>query len=501
MSVITVGGRAYAAGLYWLARGGPRATARTARRLGRPWCVHDGERTGFAADDGGGRPEDTDRSGPGHEGHGPAGRGPEGLKREAVAALALALKAHVESEFWMALVGGHGENGAGRYALVKARGGAVLADGDEAFDDRAAALAAFERARDLGWALFATPGLAAEFTGSGSEVAALDVAALNEAADAAGSSIVLAPAAQGRGGLRLLPIALGVAALAAGTAWFEREALHAWLAGPAPEPAALAPGPEPTVAVAVDGAALIAACRKALIDNPPWLPAWRIEGIACAARFDDPAVSALRPELAGRPVLLVRWRLAAGDRATPWSGEALQRRLAEAHLGRWYAAQVADGRAWAAVPLGPVLRIADSGAPPFLALRRAVDRVFGASGSGVGYARDAEGTWSVRIDDPGPLGRLGPMVGGIAGLEITKLSRGEDTRAGDTRAGAARWRLEARPAAPETVAASRLAALGVPGRSPVPGGSPVAEGDTAADAGTIRMEKEAEDGAQDHRGS
>ena len=52
-------------------------------------------------------------------------------------ALALALKALIPGGFWMALVGGSGADGAGRYALVKARDGAVLADGDEAFDDRA----------------------------------------------------------------------------------------------------------------------------------------------------------------------------------------------------------------------------------------------------------------------------------------------------------------------------------------------------------------------------
>ena len=77
MSAIAVGGRHYAAGLYWLERGGAVATARTARRLGRPWCVHHGERTGFAADD----------PAAGLAGPGPGGHGPEGL-----AALALALK-------------------------------------------------------------------------------------------------------------------------------------------------------------------------------------------------------------------------------------------------------------------------------------------------------------------------------------------------------------------------------------------------------------------------
>ena len=84
--------------------------------------------------------------------------------------------------------------------------------------------------------------------------------------------------------------------------------------------------PEPIFSAAVDGAALIAACRRALIENPPFLPAWRIERIACAARFADPELTALSPELAGRPVLLVRWQLVSGH------AEALQRRLAEAHL-------------------------------------------------------------------------------------------------------------------------------------------------------------------------
>ena len=483
MSVITVGGRTYAAGLYWLARGGRRATARTARRLGRPWCVHDGERTGFAADDG--APEGTGPAGAGPAGPGREGRDPEGLHRESsdpsgLAALALALKAHIEGEFWMALVGGDGGD---RYALVKARGGAVLADGDETFGDRAAALAAFDRARGLGWTLHATPGLAAELAGSGSVVAALDPVALGETAAGAGAAIVLTPAAPARDGRKRVAAVAVVAALAAVAAVLvEREALMGWLAAPQPAPAA--PRPDPAVAVAVDGAALIAACRQALIENPPFLPAWRIEGIACAARFDDPALASLRPELAGGPVLLVRWSLRSGH------AEALQRRLAEAHLGRWHAASVADGRAWAAAPLGSVLRIADEPAPSFLELRRAVDRAFGAFGAGVGYARDSDGAWTVRIDDPGPLGRLGPLAGGIAGLEITKLSRGESGP----------WRLEGRPMAPETVAASGLAALGIPGRSPVRGRSTEPARDPAVGVESDQPGKEAEDGTQNHDG-
>ena len=86
MSAIGIGGRRYAAGLYWLGRGSAGATARTARRLGRPWCVHRGDRTGFAG-------EDRDAS-------------PEGLP-----ALALALLDLIRGEFWMALVEGDAETG------------------------------------------------------------------------------------------------------------------------------------------------------------------------------------------------------------------------------------------------------------------------------------------------------------------------------------------------------------------------------------------------------
>ena len=151
------------------------------------------------------------------------------------------------------------------YALVKARGGAVLADGDEAFGDHALALAAFERARELGWALFATPGLAAELSGPGSDVAPLNVAGLHAAAAAAGGAIELAPAAPARGRRWLFPAALGLAVLAAAAAWLERDTLTAWVS--APPPARMTPGPEPTV-VTVGGWAAEDIVRDILLERP-----------------------------------------------------------------------------------------------------------------------------------------------------------------------------------------------------------------------------------------
>ena len=111
---------------------------------------------------------------------------------------------------------------------------------------------------------------------------------------------------------------------------------------------------------------------------------------------------------------------------------------------------MADGHAWAAVPLALVLRVGDVQAPPFVALRRAVDRAFGAVGARLAYMRDPQGGWTVAIEGAGPLSRLGTLAGGVAGLEVTSLSRGTT---GD-------WRLDSRPVAPVTMTADRLRALG-----------------------------------------
>ena len=435
MSAIRVGERSYAAGLYWLERRGGRATARTARRLGRPFCVHHGERTGFAAGN-------ADTTGLDPESSGPSGPGPEGPGPSGLAALALALLAHLGGGFWMALVE---DDGGARFALVKARDGAVLADGDEVFDSREAAIAAFERARELGWALHATPGAGAALEGFGEEIAPLDADALGAAGERAGPAIALVSAAPVRSGkLQRNLLALGVVALALASVWLARDALLGWLMEPDPVAAPVTAEAEPEVLVSVDGAALIAACRRALIETPPFLPTWEIVRIACHARFADPELAALRPELAGRPVLLVRWARANGH------AETIARRLAEDHLSRWHAGSVADGRAWAVAPLGAVLRAGAAEVPSFLELRAAVDRTFGTGGARVEYVLGGAGAWTVRIEDSGPLSRLGPVAGAIAGLEVLTLSRG----------GAGPWRLEARPVAPERMTASRLEALG-----------------------------------------
>ena len=416
MSTLVINGQPFAAGLYWLERSGPAATARAARRFARPWCVHRAGQTGYAGDT-----EDD---------------APEGLP-----ALAPALVDSIESEFWMALAAGDAAAGAsGRFALIKVRDGAVLADGDEVFTNRDAALEAFGRARALGWDLYATPGLLAG--GADREVTELDVSSL-----ALAPENVLRRAPFTRIGRAHLGLVLLLLAVLAGVwiAWLQRDALLDWIAGPEPV-TAIAPPAEPELAVAVDSAALIEACRWALIDYPPWLPAWRIESLSCVARFADPELAALRPELAGGPVMLARWRLVPGH------AEPLHRQVAEQHLSRWYAASVVDARAWAVVPLAPMLRTVESAPPLFLTLRRAVDRELGIRGARVDYARGPQGGWTVRIGYPGPLSDLADLfreAGGLADLEITALDRGGDGG----------WRLHGRPVAPEAMARAEFREL------------------------------------------
>ena len=217
MSVISVGGRRYAANLCWLERFG--RTARTAEWLQRHWLVHRGKRTGFAAWDASGCPE--------------------GLP-----ALSLALMALIGGGRWVALLEGAATDGGALYALVRARDGAVLADGEELFYDRATALEACERFWSPGWALHATPGLSGALRSGGLEIVELDPDALGEAASRAGNAIVLARPAPARGVWRELGVAavaslaiVGVWALtAAGWAWIERDALLEWIAKPVRTP-------------------------------------------------------------------------------------------------------------------------------------------------------------------------------------------------------------------------------------------------------------------------
>ena len=410
MSVLgTVGGRRFAAGLYWLERGNAASVARSARAFGRPWHVHWGGQTGYAAD------EEEPGSCP---------------------SLAASLQAHIAAPFWMALV----EATDGRLALVKARDGAMLADGDEVFPDRASALEAFERSRDVGWALHATPGLVeGEVPGRSPEI---DPSAL---ADDPAMRLAAAPLA--RLSLPKVGRFLALAALVAGAAvmWSYRENVWRLVAGP--EPVAETEVPvEPPVTAALDAGVLISGCRQALIDHPPWLPAWRTERVSCEGRFADVALTAARPELEDRAVLVVRWRLETGR------PEPLHRRIAEAHLSDWYAASVTGSRAWAVAPLEPVLRLSTAAPPSLLEFRREVDRQFGARGTRIEYPGQSADGIEVRIATRRPPAALAEAVAAVPGLELVRLARDVTGE----------WRMEGRRVSPVSIPKSRFEELAKP---------------------------------------
>ena len=428
MSVLTIGDRRFAAGLYWLERGSAASVARNARAFGRPWHVHWGGQTGYAADeeDPGGCPS-----------------------------LAASLQKHIGAPAWMALV----EASDGRVALVKARDGAILADGDEVFPDRASALEAFERSLGAPWALHATAGLIdgddpgrSPGPGSSPVPGRSPVTEIDPGALADEPAMRLRPAPLARLDLPKVGRFAALAAAVAGAAlvWTQRDALWHLVAGP-PTVAETEQVPvEPPVTVALDAEALLAGCLRALGEHPPYLPAWRTERIACEGRFADGALIGVRPELEDRAVLLVRWHLESGY------SEPVHRRIAEAHLSGWYAASVTGGRAWAAVPLAPVVRLSDAAPPSLLEFREAVDRRLGTRVDRIDYAPGSSDGIEVRIATRRPPARLAGAVAGVPGLELVRLAR--DAAGG--------WRLEGRRVSPVSMPRSRYEQLAEPAAGP-----------------------------------
>ena len=57
MSTLVINGQPFAAGLYWLERAGPAATARAARRFARPGASTVADQTGYAGGTEDGDPE------------------------------------------------------------------------------------------------------------------------------------------------------------------------------------------------------------------------------------------------------------------------------------------------------------------------------------------------------------------------------------------------------------------------------------------------------------
>ena len=404
MNVLTFNKRSFAVGLHWMERGSKAGVVAHAVNFNAPYFVHWEKQTGYLSGE-----SDS----------------PEGLP-----SLSLALLRVVPKKFFMALV----QSDEGAYALVKVRDRAVQADGESVFTERGAAIEAFEKARTMGYEPYATPGLV-----SGAET--IDVAAIRGESD----MTLAAVAFSGVSGKRAAAQAACVCLVALGGWWLWGNWAHVWGMFFKEEPAPFVAVPEERVDVVIDSVAFIQACRRARRDRQPWLAAWALVSLRCEARLDDATFLGVRPELAGQPVMLARWRLAAGH------GETLHRQLAEARLGEWFSGGVNETAAWAMAPLPSVLKEAVRGAPPFLMLREALDLGLGPRGVSLGYEKAGPGEtqWTIVMTTRQGLGDVARLVAGIDGLELTSISL--DAGGG--------WRLVGRPLAPISMTVSKFEAL------------------------------------------
>lgn len=394
-------GRPFVAGMYWLEHRNWLGLVRTARTVRRSFYCHWGNQTGFA--------------------------GAETESPDGIPSLAAALAARIDAESWMALVEGE-ERG---FALVRMHNRVLVpGTGDQLYETRAGAVEAFERDRDEGFRRYATEGLV-------SDAEELDPSKL-VAED--GMLLRRVPLSRLLGSLRNLIALFVVTAL--GVGWWQQDAL--WTLAFGPEPVEQEPVEQiKYVWASVDSGTLVDGCRRAMTRFPPYMPAWELAELSCTARFRDDVATVVKPELSGRAVMMVRWRL-PGEH-----DEALHRQVAEGHLGAWYMAVVAGRQAWAVVPLRPVLRLASEQPPKFLELRRAVDRRLGPQGVNIRYEDIQGGGGAVRLRTGHPLTRVSELIEGIAGLEVVKLSRkGQDD-----------WEIEARRARPAELMEPRFEVL------------------------------------------
>ena len=402
MSALAIGGRRFAAGLDWMPKANAVQTANEARKQKSAWCAYREIETGYA--------------------------GPSEEYDEAMPALAAAVADAIGGERWMALVGADD----GRCGLVLFAEGKILADGDRVFRSADDALRAIANIDAKGWALHATPGL---IEGAG----AIDASSLTTEA-------VLRPAPLSgvtRGRATQAGAALAVMGVLAGV-WFNKDRIVALIMGP-PETAKTEKQEEPRIAAVIDSAAFVAACREGIRRYTPGMPGWNLTALSCTARFSDSKLVAVRPALKGKPVLVARWRMGRG------SGESLRRRVAERHLAEWKSGArpgeiegSAVGReAWAAVALPPVIVEANAGrVPSRLALRASLDRRFGLRASRVEHGRKGGET---RIVMREPLSRIGALIEGVRGFEVTRLAQGDG-----------RWTIEGRRVKPVRMRISRF---------------------------------------------
>ncbi len=378
MSVLTINGRQWVAGLTWITGTSARKLARAARKEETPYVVRMADESAVVPVDDGDTAD--------------------------MPSLAAVLQRAITEPHWTAAV--EADEG-GRIAIVRVEDGLISSGGEEVLDDMEAARSAL---KDSGGPLFATAGLQVE----GARII---------------SSSMLADTPEVR--VELLPdttIPLGLvfkastaAALAAAgvAAWLMTDEIMELLYDPPP---ALAPiALETRVQVAFDGAALVGACARAIETQPAGLPGWELTEVLCEAEFSNREITGAHRDMQGRAGIMLRWALASGHEAT------IHRKLMSEHVRAWAYGQVAATTAWAFMPLQPVLvKWEGRDKPDFLALRTALDRHVGPWAESLAFKLDRTGDWEVSMEGPAPLERIEAALARIEGIEVLRLRRPGD---------------------------------------------------------------------------
>ena len=378
MSVLTIDGRQWVAGLKWSPGTSGRRIVRAARAAETPYVVITAAESAVVPVD------DGDTAG--------------------IPSLAATLHRAIEEPHWTAAI--ETDDG-GRIAIVRVEDGLISSGGEEVLDDRDAALAALEHTEGP---VFATAGLQVE-----------DARIISSAmlADAPEVLVELLPDRSVPWGL-VVKVSTATTLAAAGiAAWLMMDEIMELIYGPPPAPVEVKE--EPRVKVAFDGAALVGACSRAIASQPAALPGWELSEILCEAAFSNSEITGTHREMQGRAGMMLRWALVGGHEA------AIHRKLMSEHVASWAFGQVEASTAWAFMPLQPVLVEWDGrDNPEFLALRTAIDRNAGPWAESLAFKSDRSGNWSVDMEGPGPLARIEEALARIEGMEVLRLRRGGD---------------------------------------------------------------------------
>lgn len=385
MSVLTIGGQRFAAGLDWqreLVKG--RAAGRIAKERYRPWTVDVGEQTGFV--------NGVDN--------------PEGSRP--LAAVLIAGLGSAES--WAAFVEEDGKGqGPRRVAVLRGAAGLILPGGDSVFASGEEAFAALGNLQGDRMHLVVTPGLV-EFAPD-AEVLGAD--AIAEGAANAPEMERAPPAGMSAGSFVLvLVLMLGTAG---GLLW--------WLAGDdLLRMAGLGQKKtreEPLVEAVVRTGDFLRRCQAAMDERRVSMSGFDRLAVACHPRFAQ-GVSKMAPAgLAGRPVLEVSWGLREGLDPRVYVP------LAQDMLKGWPNAVIDDKGTAAAFKALPLVveryRAEDATWAEPAEFRRRLDMALALRGFELEY-RDWGAEVEVELQTGRPLREAVAMLTAIEGLEVASVT-------------------------------------------------------------------------------